>query len=69
MKVFRFSRTEYKQTYRAKFLSPDGYTGKKVIKLQRTGLDDKTCRLNIRGYPLRPKDLKHPDQATFKKLC
>ena len=67
MKVFRYSKNEYRHSYKSKFLSPDAYMSKK-IELHRTGIDDKTCRINIRGYPQRPRNLKNLDSASIKAL-
>lgn len=54
MRVFRYSKQEYKQTYRRLLFSHDVLV--KNLSITRTGLDDKTCNLTMVGYPQVPKN-------------
>lgn len=55
MKVFRYSKNEYRADYKRLLLSPQ--VSHKEVSLTRTGMDDKTCDLKLFGYPMRPSSI------------
>ena len=63
MKVFRFSKNEYRNRYRRLFLSPA--LGQKEVKLTRKATDNKTCRLRMVGYPIAPPGINVGDEEMY----
>jgi hypothetical protein len=66
MRVFRYSKNEYKQTYRRLLFSHDVVV--KELSLTRIGQDEKTCHMSMIGYPLVPKHFNFDEKSMFKGL-
>ena len=63
MKVFRYSKNEYRSRYRRLFLSPTN--AHKNVKLARKASDNKTCHLRMLGYPLAPRGINVNDEEFY----
>lgn len=66
MKVFRYSKNEYRRNYR-RYLPSTDYNFKR-FSLTRTGLDDKTCEMSLLGYPMMPASFENSDAEMFDGL-
>lgn len=67
MKVFRYSKQEYRADYKRLLLSPQ--ISYKTVSLARTGQDDKICNLKLFGYPMRPSSINKDQDKLFGQLC
>ena len=63
MKVFRYSKVEYRNRYRRWYLSHT--LAQKDVKLTRKATDNKTCRLRLLGYPLAPRVFNVGDEEMY----